>query len=926
MNRYRLNQILEVLLFPIIDPELVQKDPLFLCYHSYHIFMEESKHSGVLERERRNKKYREDKQKLIDYLTKHSHGNVKSKDDIQMLCEFFYPMAEIEQEMKYLKRITRDKDEKNGDLSGYYLKSLARISRSLITYRDGVATIRQWVDGKENRNEIDIFNSPTVFNKVEIWNLICRITVPDIYIAVAAVENNLGLSALYAQKSNISLADKLLTKILRKGIAENHLHFNVGFDYDVVWLSYMNLNFIEDEEFSKNDEKNYIRLELAIFRFLVAHYLTDGKLKYSFKNWIRSFVPEDIRKIMEKLYTGGSEKGIDRKIPSILHKMRKYNGGKRVFVRKYDYLLNEVYSEYLEYKTSSEFILLYQSYKYVKENENDLYFAHMFIQYLRLKNEYFSHTFEKHIMKGLLYFQETYNAVKSSASKVLNQEELMTEIFHSQGRIPYLKKLEIRIAPKVNDITLDLFKYNKNRRNILRQLYDQIYHVFYAYRRYILESIIGIKATWKLLNDEKGKTDYRISGSSILEEIKNNKMNVPTLGIVFHFLKSENLEDYSGNYCWRRIFDGNKYYLEHRILKRIRVANIANALEEIRETIPKIHEYIVGIDAASDENAMEPWMFAPAYKIMRSHNYTKPVMEITGGHEKFDRIQNVGFTYHVGEDFRHIISGLRHIDEVLEEYGYKAGDRLGHALALGIDIEQWMGENQVVPIPILEYLENLLWVWGTNTCYGLDLPIQLEVLENQIMDIAKRIYDFSESINVKMLYTAYKKKFEVRHEEIIKQVLEKEKRKKDFVCYCDENIGSCYERWTAEELLTTYYCPVFEEKYGKIELVSVSPEDLALYKKLQEYLIYKVERIGIYIETNPTSNLTIGDFSNMSQHPIFSLNQNGEGGNHVFVTVNSDDPAVFNTNVENELAYIYYTADARGIAKSETLEWIDKIR
>ena len=33
-----------------------------------------------------------------------------------------------------------------------------------------------------------------------------------------------------------------------------------------------------------------------------------------------------------------------------------------------------------------------------------------------------------------------------------------------------------------------------------------------------------------------------------------------------------------------------------------------------------------------------------------------------------------------------------------------------------------------------------------------------------------------------------------------------------------------------------------------------------------------------------------------------------------------------NTNVENEFAYIYYAAEKQGYAKSEILEWIDRIR
>lgn len=64
----------------------------------------------------------------------------------------------------------------------------------------------------------------------------------------------------------------------------------------------------------------------------------------------------------------------------------------------------------------------------------------------------------------------------------------------------------------------------------------------------------------------------------------------------------------------------------------------------------------------------------------------------------------------------------------------------------------------------------------------------------------------------------------------------------------------------------------------------------------------------------------------MKQHPIFKLNSRQGEGYNVFVTVNSDDPAVFNTNVENELAYIYYAAEAQGEAKSKVVEWVDKIR
>lgn len=135
--------------------------------------------------------------------------------------------------------------------------------------------------------------------------------------------------------------------------------------------------------------------------------------------------------------------------------------------------------------------------------------------------------------------------------------------------------------------------------------------------------------------------------------------------------------------------------------------------------------------------------------------------------------------------------------------------------------------------------------------------------------------------------------------------------------------------WTSQKLLCTNYCPVFEEKYKKVILVTVPPDEIATYEYLQEYLLTKMERKGIYIETNPTSNVTIGDFSDFHEHPIFRMNSlkaKKERDHHVMVTINSDDQAVFNTNVENELAYIYYAMEHEGFAKEDVLNWIDKIR
>ena len=208
MNRYRLNQILEILLFSVVDPSLAVKDPMLECFQCYFDFLEESCRpiSEPLTRNKKNDDYQKNKGKLIDYLIRRNNGSVKSKDDIQMLCDLFYHTADMEQVMERMGASAKGRMWRRPDvetISVYYLQGMARIAASLITYRDGIAAIKQWVEEPWENSGSDIFGSATVFNKVEIWNLLNRMAVPDFFIAVAAVENNKGMSALYVQKSNI---------------------------------------------------------------------------------------------------------------------------------------------------------------------------------------------------------------------------------------------------------------------------------------------------------------------------------------------------------------------------------------------------------------------------------------------------------------------------------------------------------------------------------------------------------------------------------------------------------------------------------------------------------------------------------------------------------------------------------------------------
>lgn len=952
MNRYRLSQILEILLFSVTDPQLGKKDPLLKYYCAYYEF-HKANSSGRLGRARKDQirqKYQKCQSQMIAYLADRCHGKMKAEDDILMLCSLYYPMEEIKEKMIEIEslRVARqcvNIDEEN--ICRYYLKKISDMTASLITYRDGMAAIRYWSNPDngvlDESDKKDIFRSSSVYNKVEIWNLVCRITVPDLYIAMAAVDNGLGMEALYEQRPYIILADKLLDKVMRKGLAENHMHFNVGMDYEAVWLHYMDLGFLEERD-GRGDKDECTRLELALFRAVAACYLEGGDYDSGFDEWIGQGAPDGASEIIYAMAWGIELQELKNDlVEKIVWMYRRIISNEAV--REGDYLLDKVFVQYLEYKISSEFVLLYRCYHYIVYHEADTFFARAFLQYIRYKNQFFQKRQEGNVLQGLKYFKKKYNQMRLSAQTVMQKSEVMLEVFRCQAKMGCLRKLEIRVAPDVRVDGLEGLKGSNAHNMILSALYDQIYQILYAYRRYILECLVGVRETWRLLKKEEDRRSIREDIDWILRENENiHKISIPTLGIIFHFLKFEPWEDVSDLYCWQDVREYGEEKMPERMRRRYFVKEIAVALEKIRSTIPKMDEYLVGVDVASEENVMEPWVFAQAYREMRSSRYTKPILQEKSGTESFHRIQNVGFTYHVGEEFRHIVSGFRHIDEVLEGFRYKAGDRLGHALVLGIDVEQWVSDNEVVPIPRLEYLENLLWMWGVNTCGGVTLPIQLEVLESKIMYIVEEIFSGTNSkadtITVKMLYQAYQKKILADHLEILRKICNK--NEEEYIACFAEKLGRyCYkdckkykqykkisrELESIDMLLMTNYCPFFIREYEKVVMISVTREEIDLYRKLQDYLVHKVEKKGVYLELNPTSNLAIGDFSQIRTHPIFGLSDlEGGNKNHVMATVNSDDPAVFNTNVENELAYIYYAANEFGYSKDVILKWIEHIR
>ena len=112
-------------------------------------------------------------------------------------------------------------------------------------------------------------------------------------------------------------------------------------------------------------------------------------------------------------------------------------------------------------------------------------------------------------------------------------------------------------------------------------------------------------------------------------------------------------------------------------------------------------------------------------------------------------------------------------------------------------------------------------------------------------------------------------------------------------------------------------------------------------KKVRKAMQKEIARLGIGIETNPSSNYLIGNFRRYDKHPIVQWYNAGltydkeelDDCPQLQVSVNTDDQGVFSTSLENEYAYLAIALekckDESGNCKyprSFVLEWLDSVR
>lgn len=300
----------------------------------------------------------------------------------------------------------------------------------------------------------------------------------------------------------------------------------------------------------------------------------------------------------------------------------------------------------------------------------------------------------------------------------------------------------------------------------------------------------------------------------------------------------------------------------HYLLRK-RLAKQKQVLCSYLEQVPALKKKVVGIDAAGNELDAGADVFAPLYRELRTKGFKH-------------------FTYHAGEDFKHLLSGLRQIYEAVEFLDLKPGDRVGHATAAGIEPALWLQRSaSQVQVEKCEWLDTLLFTHqqlllledAKATSYAY-------TLEQEIVGLAECVFNTG-GLSLQALSTAWLNRWRdpLRLDEI------------------HELSGQ------AKALLVAWHQPhIYERSRALLSIYSDTlPADL--YRKLQNQMLKQLNDKQVAIEALPTSNVRISYYKRYSEHHLHRW-LDPEEPVRPFVVLGSDDPGIFSTNIYNEYAHV----------------------
>ena len=670
-----------------------------------------------------------------------------------------------------------------------------------------------------------------------------------------------------------------LNALLDRGLAENHQHlYGSSQSFPLSWCCMM------------NHPEDHHRIGKEFDEFLQPHMSKRGSInllssrkRVEYASFLRSKLFNWLKSLpSEKEFEDGPWDGLDQLDRNLIRNLRQSHGARvpqhMDTVKCLDYALeHDVFlaAPDAAYRAlAGERNFLYLCFRKYLDGEMPPKFKMAFYLYLVLKAQFRSELIQVNQHVGFQNFSD-YQGRKSELFE--HHPCYWAELIRMALNAPFtdgsVTSLETRVIPKTSAVkTCD---------------------------RILEADTLKQYADTKCL---KPKTEFAIQKRCDAES---------PFFYVFHYTKKKDVD-------WERRDDMAKICRHEKLRKHIRKQSLAMA--QALSTSQWFRQRVRGIDSASNEIGCPPEVFAQAFRFMR--HYRDVDFRYGYAHSTKDS-SRLGVTYHVGEDFLDIASALRCIDQAVTLLQMQRGDRLGHALGLGVNPEQhYLLKGHRIYLPMQERLDDLVWLLFRSRELDVHMDAHLYgCLKKEAETLLIRIYgdaiNYEKwSISLNDYYCAmslrgddpacYKEKsFRPRSEMTPYET---------FAISTHSRELEAYRQYHPYCGLTYYYHydTISKQRGSQVISCDVSTDYMKLMEETQCKLQAYIEQLGIAIECNPSSNVLIGTFQTYRDHPIFRFHDVGshmgkdwKAGQNLEVSVNTDDLGVFDTSLEFEYALLF---------------------
>ena len=730
------------------------------------------------------------------------------------------------------------------------------------------------------------------------------------YLAYMALRKKIPCQVKFDWNKVVSTNDRRLHNILSAGISENHFHLAGSAPvFFMSWIALMNNpNIIEkyfgDKSlFSENRNvtlsfSNDVRqlnwsssLRYAAFLRVLLFYKvygihTDERLEFKLLNPDFSDVTT-LSTIVLKSKTLYGEPFCQ---PDGTSKCLDYA------IRKNNYFFDRSSANRM---FCGERELMYRCFTACFDKTFDSKYSNMFYAYLLLKNRFRSELIQVNQEKGFYNFsvyQDRKSVFWGNIKEYWIEAQRMT--VNSQFENGPVKSLEIRFS--VSDTAEDIYKSICAEDN---------------YIMFSDDSVIFRKKEFGIETDESSSFLDKENPWDRLDESKKASAGIKLpFFYVLHFIKTQHVRPDKYDFLGKVEPKNN----DVRIRAQKSAIELAKALEHSEYLCSRIR----GIDAASFEIACRPETFATEFRFLKS--FVPEYYSVNLLTTKKRIMPKLGISYHVGEDFLDIADGLRAIDETIRFFGLSRGDRLGHALALGIapDIHYASKGNTII-MPKQDMLDNFVWLLSRSNEFGIKIDVNLrDSMKRYCEQLLYEIYGKcmrSKGGNIHDYYNSWKLRgdhpdcythSEYDHADDEALFIRNSVEEKYRACLLNgkEYDHLRYNEYTANFI--HYYHYGYHERIEGLKPCrwKVTFEYMKLISDVQKCMQELVALKGIAVECNLSSNQLIGTFGTYDRHPIFSFNMHmlsaKENKQHICVSINTDDQGVFDTSLENEYALL----------------------